>query len=200
MNAALASGDTSTWRVLGLAGSLRRHSYNRSLLRAAAELAPEDLRVSVYEDLAQVPMFNEDTEDEAFRQGPVRAFCEQVIAADAVLLATPEYNHSVPGVLKNALDWLSRPGARAALVGKPIAVIGATAGKWGTRLAQAAVRQVLLATESQIVGAPLYLANAADAFGADGRLRDDSVRGALGEVLLALRSAIGAPQARRSCL
>jgi chromate reductase len=194
MNASLAYSETKTWRVLGIAGSLRRDSHNRSLLRAAAELVPEDLQLHVYEDLAQLPLFNEDDEDEAFRQGPVRAFCEQVIDADALLLATPEYNHSMPGVLKNAIDWLSRPGARNALVGKPIAAVGATAGRWGTRLAQAAVRQVLLATDSRILnGSPLYLANAADAFDPSGRLIDDGVRASLGKVLLELRTAIAAP-------
>jgi len=172
---------------VAIAGSVRRGSLNRRLVEAAAECAPEDIELCVYRGLGELPPFNEDLETSAFTAGPVRALCDQVRAAQGLLIATPEYNHSVPGVLKNAIDWLSRPSSGEALMGKPVAVVGASAGRWGTRLAQAALRQVLFATESLIVTGPaLYLGQTDAPFDSSGRLADEAARGALRQILQAL--------------
>lgn len=177
--------------VLAIAGSLRRDSFNRRLLHAAQLLAPPLLEVQVHDGLGSIPMFNEDGEAGVFASGAVPELRDRIAAADALLLATPEYNQSMPAVLKNLLDWMSRPGAQDVLVGKPVAVIGATAGRWGTRLAQAALRQVLAATESRVLPGPaLYLAGASGAFDADGMPRDPDVAGALRGVLAAMEDML----------
>jgi chromate reductase len=177
--------------VLAIAGSLRRGSFNRQLLDAAAACVPDGMRIKHYEGLGTLPLFDEDIEQAALGAGTVRALRDEVVAADALLIATPEYNQSIPGVLKNALDWLSRPAPDEVLAGKPVALIGASAGRWGTRLAQAALRQVLFATESHVVTGPaLYLANARAAFDADGCLTDFSARESLRQVLQALATQI----------
>ncbi|MFC5742705.1 NADPH-dependent FMN reductase [Dyella tabacisoli] len=181
---------TPPCRVIAIAGSLRRDSINRLLLRAAAEMAPTDLQVDVYDGLTAIPMFDEDSEKFMTATGPVRALAAQVSAADAVLIATPEYNHSIPGVLKNAIDWLSRGSIGDVLAGKPVAVIGASTGRWGTRLAQTALRQVLFATGSVVLSGPaVYLNNGAAAFDAQGRLIDPATRASLGHVLDMMRRA-----------
>lgn len=169
-------------RVLAVAGSLRRESWNRRLLKAAAEEAPTGMVVTVYDDLASVPLFNEDVEA-AGEPDPVHRFRRVVAAADGLLIATPEYNQSVPGVLKNAIDWLSRPPEEV-LAGKAVAVIGATPGLWGTRYAQKELRHVLTATESFVLPAPaIYIPSAASLFDETGRLTDPSTRERLGRFL-----------------
>jgi chromate reductase len=174
-------------QVVAIAGSLRRDSLNRRLIEAAAACAPEGIEVRLYRGLGELPPFNQDLETGAFAAGPVRELCEQVAAAHGLLIATPEYNHSVPGVLKNAIDWLSRPSSGEVLVGKPVAVVGASAGRWGTRLAQAALRQALFATESLLVTGPaLYLAQTDASFDSSGRLTDEAARSALRQILQAL--------------
>ncbi|MBM0103232.1 NAD(P)H-dependent oxidoreductase [Steroidobacter sp. S1-65] len=183
--------DASEGDVLAIAGSLRRDSFNRWLLNAAAGCAPDGMRLQIYDQLAALPMFDEDRESAALAAGPVRDLRDQVASASALLIATAEYNQSMPGVLKNAIDWLSRPAPDEVLVGKPVALIGASAGRWGTRLAQAALRQVLFATESLVLTGPaLYLANAAAAFDADGKLVDPAAQASLRRVLLGLRKLI----------
>lgn len=162
------------YRILALPGSLRRNGYNRRLLEAAARVAPTGLRVEVYTELADIPLFDEDLEL-ATQGGPdsVHLLRSAVAAADGILIATPEYNQSLPGVLKNAIDWLSRPAPDEVLAGKPVAITGASAGRWGTRLAQAALRQVLAATESQVMPAPmLFVRDAAQLFDDGNGLRD----------------------------
>jgi chromate reductase, NAD(P)H dehydrogenase (quinone) len=179
-------------RVLGIAGSLRSGSYNRRLLSTAAECAPEGMSVRLA-DLAAIPLFDEDLE-QATGGGPepVRRLREQVASADGLLIATPEYNQSIPGVLKNAVDWLSRPEPGAALIGKPVAIIGASGGRWGTRLAQAALRQTLTAAESLVLPQPaLYVREAARLFDEDGRLTHDPTREQLRQVLSAFARWIG---------
>lgn len=154
------------YRILALPGSLRRNGYNRRLLEAAARVAPAGMRVGVYAALADIPLFDEDLEF-ATHGGPegVRSLRSAVAAADGILIATPEYNQSLPGVLKNTIDWLSRPAPDEVLAGKPVAITGVSAGRWGTRLAQAALRQVLAATESQVMPAPmLFVRDAAQLF------------------------------------
>jgi chromate reductase len=166
--------------ILALPGSLRAGSYNRRLLEAAMTCAPSGLRIELYEGLTDVPMFNEDTEAGQIRQGGVRRLRDAVAAADGLLIATPEYNQSLPGVLKNAIDWLSRPAPGEVLAGKPVAIAGVSAGRWGTRLAQAALRHTLTATEAHVMPAPmLFLAEARKLFDDAGALRDPAARDGL---------------------
>ncbi|HEV8253994.1 MAG TPA: NADPH-dependent FMN reductase [Vicinamibacteria bacterium] len=172
-------------KVLAIAGSLRRGSYNRRLLEAARGCAPPVMAIDVYEELAALPPFDEDLEA-ASPGGPeaVQRMRALVAAADGLLIATPEYNHSIPGVLKNAIDWLSRPAPDEVLAGKPVAVIGVSAGRWGTRLAQGALRQVLYATESVVLPSPgLFVREAGALFDEGGRLIDPSTREQLAAVL-----------------
>jgi chromate reductase len=175
-------------RLLALPGSLRRHSYNRRLLDAAAGIAPPGVTVHVYPhpELAAVPLFDEDLEKETGGPESVRRLRREVAAADGLLIATPEYNQSIPGVLKNTLDWLSRESPVEVLAGKPVAVVGVTAGRWGTRLAQSVVRQVLAATGARALPAPqLYAAGAEALFDEEGRLADAATRRQLAAVLAA---------------
>jgi chromate reductase len=166
--------------VLAIAGSLRSGSYNRRLLEAAAGCAPDGMSLVVYGDLATIPPFDEDLESDT--PPSVRQLRERVRSADGVLIATPEYNQSLPGVLKNAIDWLSR--GDEVLAGKPVAVIGATPGRWGTRLAQSALRHVLYATEALVLPRPsLFVREAAPLFDAAGRLTDGPTRDALRTLL-----------------
>jgi chromate reductase len=156
--------------VLAVAGSLRRDSFNRRLLEAAKQNAPSSLNLTLYDGLGGVPLFNEDLE-QATHGGPeeVRLLRDAVAAADGLLIATPEYNQSIPGVLKNVIDWLSRPAPEEVLVGKPVSIIGASGGRWGTRLAQAALRQVLTATESIVMPQPaVFVREAAQQFDRSG--------------------------------
>lgn len=181
----MASNEST--RILAIPGSLRRASFNRRLLEAAVELAPEGTTVAIYHELATVPPFDEDVEAETGGgPEPVRRLRGLVRAADGLLIATPEYNRSFPGVLKNAVDWLSRAAPDEVLSGKPVAVIGATPGSWGTRLAQTALRQVLHATESLVLPTPsLFVREAARRFDASGRLTDEPTREALAALLAA---------------
>ncbi len=178
-------------RILALPGSLRRDSYNRRLAEAAVHSAPVDLRIAVYADLAGVPMFDEDREAEHLQHGGAQRLREAVANADGLLIATPEYNQSLPGVLKNAIDWLSRPGPEEPLAGKPVAIMGASTGRWGTRLAQAALRQTLAATEALVMPAPmLFVRDAAQVFDNHGGLHDAATGEALQILLLAFSSWI----------
>jgi chromate reductase len=168
--------------VLAIAGSLRRGSYNRLLVRAAVESAPRGMIVHPYEDLGSIPLFNEDLESTTPES--VTRFRRDAASADGLLISTPEYNWSIPGVLKNAIDWLSRPDPSDLLAGKPIAIVGASGGRWGTRLAQAALRQVLTSTESLVMPRPaMFVREAAGSFDETGRLIDASARAQLQTVL-----------------
>src|SRR5207248_7441893 len=136
-------------RVLGISGSLRRDSHNTELLRAAATLLPSGVEFELYEGLKDIPPFNEDEEHNA--PEAVHDLRERIGAADAVLFATPEYNHSIPGVLKNAVDWVSRPVETNTLRNKPVAVIGASTGMFGAVWAQAELRKVLAALGARVI-------------------------------------------------
>src|SRR3954466_6526340 len=140
-------------RVLGLSGSLRAGSHNSQLLRAAAELLPAGSELVEFEHLKAIPPFDED--DEHTPPETVTALHRAVAEADAVLVATPEYNHSLPGQLKNALDWLSRPSGQSPVRGKPVAVVGATIGLFGAVWAQAEARKVLGVMGAHVVDAEL---------------------------------------------
>jgi chromate reductase len=173
-------------RILGFAGSLRRKSYNRGLIRAAAELAPAGLVVDIV-DLAGIPFYNQDVED-AGEPGSVVAFKTAIARADALLVATPEYNHGVPGVLKNAIDWASRPRVTSPLHDKSIAVLGASPGRGSTARAQAQLRDAFVFTGACVMPQPEFLVGAAGShFDDDGNLTDPEVRASLVELLEALR-------------
>jgi chromate reductase len=170
--------------ILGIAGSLRRASYNRSLLRAAIELAPASLAIQPFERLAEIPLYDADLEERG-APGPVLALRAAMRAADGILFATPEYNHSVPGVLKNAVDWASRPAGQAAYAGKPVGIIGATPGSGATIRGQLALRQAL-DSDASVMGSPeVLIARAAERFDADGRLTDETTRRFLSRFLAA---------------
>jgi chromate reductase len=155
-------------RVLGITGSLRRDSLNHALLREAAERLPAGAELVEFERLGEIPPYDADLES-ATTPAAVAELRQAMRDADAVLVATPEYNHSIPGVLKNALDWASRPAGQSALTGKPAAVIGASTGMFGAVWAQAETRKVLGALGGRVVEAELPVARAQDLY-RDGRL------------------------------
>jgi chromate reductase, NAD(P)H dehydrogenase (quinone) len=169
-------------RVLGLSGSLRRDSHNRALLRAAAAALPPDAELVPWERLAELPAYDEDL-DAALVPEPVRALREAIAGADAVLIATPEYNHSIPGALKNALDWASRPFATNPLRGKPAAVVGASTGLFGAVWAQAEARKVLTAIGARVLERELPVGQADSAWAPDGTLLDPDIQAALAEIV-----------------
>jgi chromate reductase len=179
-------------RVLAIPGSLRRASHNRALLRAAAELAPAGVEIDHYDGMAGVPPFNEDDEGPA-PPAAVRDLRARIAAADAILIATPEYNHSVPGVLKNALDWASRPYGTSALVGRPAAVMGASPSPFGATWAQAELRKVLAASGAAVLDRELAIGRAGERFDAAGALVDADARERLREHLEALAAMIREP-------
>lgn len=171
-------------RILGLSGSLRGNSHNARLLRAAGELLPHGVELVTWAGLAEVPPFDQDVEH---RPPPSVVSLKRAISeADALLVATPEYNHSIPGQLKNALDWVSRPRADNPLRGKPAAVIGASTGLFGAVWAQAELRKVLVATGASVSEDELPVGLADEAFTEDGRLRDRETERALAELVGAL--------------
>lgn len=164
----------NTFRVLGIPGSLRAKSYNRALLEAAREVAPQGVEIEIL-DLASVPLYDGDVEAEGDPEA-VRDLKERIRNADALLIATPEYNASIPGVLKNAIDWASRP-PQSALRHKPIAIMGAAPGNFGTIRAQTALRQILAHTDSYVLHKPEVLVfKAGEKFDADGVLQDEDTR------------------------
>jgi chromate reductase, NAD(P)H dehydrogenase (quinone) len=171
--------------VLGFAGSLRKHSYNRALLHAAEELLPEGMTLEIF-DLAPIPFYNADVEAEGFPE-PVQSFRERIAAADALLIATPEYNYSVPGVLKNAIDWASRVPGNNPLNDKPIALMGATIGPFGTTRVQHHLRVVFTYTDSLVMVKPeVFIPQAKDKFDQEGRLTDEPTRQKVSDLLVAL--------------
>ena len=173
-------------RILGVAGSLRRGSLNRALLRAAIKLAPAGLTIDAF-DLAEVPLYNGDVEAAGDPAGVI-AFKSAIRAADAVLFVTPEYNHGVPGVMKNAVDWASRPARDAALSGKPVGIIGASPGQVGTARGQSQLRQAFEFTNSFCMPQPEILVfRATEKFDANGDLIDAKTAEFLGKYLEALR-------------
>ena len=189
---------SKTVNVLGLAGSLRRDSINRRLLAEAARHAAPGVALRVHDGVATVPLFNEDLEIGPFKapESVVR-LRQDIERADGLIIATPEYNHSMPGVLKNLIDWLSR-GERDVLSDKPVAIFGATQGQWGTRLAQAALRQTLTACGALIMPAPqLFLRKGEDLFDADGRLSDQHAIDGLAHFCAAFRDWIYLTKANR---
>ena len=174
-------------RILGFAGSLRRASYNRGLIRAAAELAPAGIVVDAFE-LGGIPPYNQDVED-AGEPASVIAFKHAMAGADALLVATPEYNHGMPGVLKNAIDWASRPRSTSPLRDKPVGVMGASPGRGATARAQAQLRDAFVFSGACVMPLPeLLISGAAARFDEHGNLTDPELRASLAELVEALRA------------
>ena len=163
-----------TTRILGISGSLRNDSYNTALLREAGKMAPEGVEFTTV-SLASIPLFNADEEAVGDPEA-VSGLKEEIAAADGLLIATPEYNYSVPGVLKNALDWASRPSRQSALHQKPVAMMG-VGGMLGTVRAQMHLRDILLHSDARVLTKPeLYVSRGAEKFDAQGRLIDEGTR------------------------
>src|SRR6059058_6362668 len=171
-------------RILAVSGSLRDDSYNTKLLRAAAELAGEDVEIELWDGLKAVPPYDED-DDRDPAPAAVSRFRAAIAGADGVLFATPEYNSSIPGVLKNAIDWASRPLATNSLRNKPVAVVGASIGAFGAVWAQAELRKVLAATGARVAELELPVPHAHTRFD-DGGLTDEEIRASLAEAVEAL--------------
>jgi chromate reductase, NAD(P)H dehydrogenase (quinone) len=171
-------------QILAISGSLRRGSHNTNLLRAAAESAGSDVELELYSALKEIPPYDED-DDVHPHPATVARLNAAIANADAVLFATPEYNSSIPGQLKNAIDWVSRPVATNVLRNKPVAVVGASTGAFGAVWAQAELRKVLAALGARVVDVELPVSHAHTRFD-DGVLTDEDIRARLADVIQAL--------------
>jgi chromate reductase len=183
-------------KVLAISGSLRRDSHNTTLLRAAAELLPPPVELEFFDGLKAVEPYDEDDDQGAGPDGASR-LRDAIESADAILIATPEYNSSLPGQLKNAIDWASRPLGINALWGKPVAVVGASTGMFGAVWAQAEIRKALAASGARVIEKDLPVGHADEAFTDDGRLADAELRERFVEMLdelIALAEQVGEPQ------
>ena len=168
-------------KVLAMVGSLRQGSYNNLALRAARELKPADMEIESF-DIAAIPPFNDDVREQGYPP-VVQEFREKIRAADALLFVTPEYNYSVPGVLKNAIDWASRPPSQP-LDDKPAAIMGASTGRLGTARAQYHLRQIAVFVNMHVLNRPeVMIAGAAKAFDESGRLTDEGARKLIADLL-----------------
>ena len=170
--------------ILGIVGSLRKDSYNRFALQAAQGLVPDGAVLNLIE-LHGIPVFDQD--NELVLPATVLEFKRRILAADAILFATPEYNYSLPGALKNAIDWASRPYGESAWRGKPAALMGASAGSLGTARAQYHLRQILVTLNMPVVNQPeVMIGNATQRFDQDGKLTDEPIRLRIQKLLVAL--------------
>jgi len=172
-------------RILGISGSLRRDSHNTRLLRAAARALPPEVELVVYDGLRELPPYDADLDVEPADPAVAR-LRRAITASDGILIATPEFNGSIPGVLKNALDWASRPFPGSSLNGKPVAVLGASTGLFGAAWAQAEVRKVLGVIGADVIDGELPIGQADSAFGEDGELLDPDQRTLLGDLVVVL--------------
>jgi chromate reductase len=184
-------------RVLALSGSLRRDSFNTALVRAAMEVAPPGLEIELYEGIAELPHYDADLDIDEVPEA-VAELRKRIAAADGLLLATPEYNNSVPGVLKDAIDWASRPFRESALWGKPALVVGTSTNAYGAMLAHADLRKILARAGARVCDGGLSLPKARDSFDAVGRLVDDHARARLAELLGELKREGAAREAAPS--
>ena len=174
----------ATLSVLGISGSLRQGSYNSMALRAACGLAPDGMRIETF-DIGPIPSYNEDVKAQGF-PAPVQELREKIRAADALLIVTPEYNYSIPGVLKNAIDWASRPPEQPFL-DKPIAIMGASMGALGTARAQYHLRQCFVFLDGKLLNRPeVMIGQAQQKFDADGTLKDEATAGFIRDLLKGL--------------
>ena len=175
---------TPQLKVLAISGSLRKASYNTAALRAAQEVAPDGMAIEIV-SIADIPFYNADVQEQGF-PGAVMALAEQIRAADAVLIASPEYNYSTSGVLKNTIDWLSRVPQQP-FAGKPVAMIGASMSLLGAARAQYHLRQMFVFLDALPVNKPeVFIAQAQNRFDAEGRLTDELTRGFIRQLLVSL--------------
>lgn len=178
--------------ILAISGSLRKESTNTKLLHAFMKLAPSGTNIELA-DISKLPLYDQD--DEAAYPAPAKAFKDKVDAADAIIIATPEYNRSIPGVLKNAIDWASRPYGTNSFKRKPMLVAGVSSGKIGTAVAQSHLRQILLYLDADILGQPeLYLGPSKEVFDEKGGIADDALNEKLAQALEALVARANAPR------
>lgn len=177
-----------TIKLLGISGSLRKGSFNTALLRAAQELAPDGMTIETA-DISEIPLYNDDVREQQGYPAPAQTLREQIRDADAVLISTPEYNYSIPGVLKNAIDWASRPPEQP-FDGKIVGIMGASPGRLGTARAQYHLRQCFVFLNSTVLNKPeVMVAGAANVI-KDGKLTDDATREFVGNLLTALADAV----------
>ncbi|MGH2574276.1 MAG: NADPH-dependent FMN reductase [Ignavibacteria bacterium] len=161
--------------VLGIAGSLRKNSYNKALLNAAIEVQPSNMSIQTF-DIQSIPLYNSDIEEQGTPE-PVKIFKQKISLADGLLIVTPEYNYSIPGVLKNAIDWASRPPSNSPLNKKPLGITGASMGLGGTIRSQLHLRQVAIFTNMMDMKRPeVFVQRAQEKFDANGNLTDESTR------------------------
>jgi len=173
-------------KILGFAGSLRKNSYNKALLRLAVELVPKNAVLETF-DLEGIPLFNQDLETQPPQK--VKEFKAKIRAADAILIATPEYNYSIPGVLKNAIDWASRPYPDNSFDGKPVAMMGASIGMLGTARAQYHLRQAFVFVNMYPINSPeVFVAYAREKFDENGNLKDEKAKQQIAKLLESLVS------------
>lgn len=178
--------DSGTIKILGISGSLRHGSFNTAALRAAQELAPEGMSIDIF-DIAPIPLYNEDVKGQGFPP-VVQELRAKIKAADGLLLSTPEYNYSTSGVLKNAIDWASRPPEQP-FEGKPIAIMGASPGALGTVRAQGHLRQMFIFMNAHILNRPeVMISSAGTKFDAAGKLTDQATRDFLAAMLVAFKA------------
>jgi chromate reductase, NAD(P)H dehydrogenase (quinone) len=180
--------DATTLKILGIAGSLRRGSFNAAALRAAQELAPAGMTIDIF-DISAIPLYNEDVKVQGFPQ-VVTDLRARIKAADGLLLATPEYNYSTSGVLKNVIDWASRPPEHP-FDGKPIALMGASAGALGTARAQYHLRQIFIFLNAHLLNRPeVFIGAAPSKFDAEGKLTDQPTRDFVAAMLTSYKAWI----------
>jgi chromate reductase len=174
--------------ILAISGSLRKDSFNTLLLHTLQPLAPAGMQIEIA-DINSLPLYNQD--DEAAFPKEAQALKDTIAAADGIIISTPEYNRSIPGVLKNAIDWASRPYGKNSFAKKPVLVMGVSVGKLGTALAQSHLRQVLLHLDADVIGQPeLYLGPANEIFNGKGEIIDDSTKELLTNALNTLSKRI----------
>ena len=170
-------------KILGIAGSLREGSYNKMLLRAATKLVPQDAELVVF-DIKDIPLYNQDIEKPLPRE--VLELKRQIISADAILFVTPEYNYAIPGVLKNVIDWGSRPYGDNSWEDKPVAIMGASPGGFGTIRAQMQLRQTFIFTNMHPINAELFVSHVSDKFNDQGELIDEDIKAKVSDLLKSL--------------
>lgn len=174
--------------ILAISGSLRKDSFNTALLHALQPLAPADMHIEIA-DIGTLPLFNQD--NEAHLPSEAKVLKDKVAVADGIIFATPEYNRSVPGVLKNAIDWISRPYGQNSFAKKTVLIAGVSGGKIGTAVAQSHLRQIMLHLDADVIGQPeLYLGPAQELFDGKGNLTDDSTKELLTKALETLKNRI----------
>ena len=188
----VSGSDEKRMRMLAIPGSLRRGSYNRALLEAARRLAPERVEVDIYEDGPTIPLFNQDFEGDLTPLSVLK-LRRRIRSADAILIASPEYNSSIPGVLKNLIDWASRPYGQSAFLGKPVAVVGASPSRFGAKWAQETTITVLSSAEASVIGGPHPVCEVAGSVDSEGNIVDEVTLRMLAVVVKELAEASGLP-------